>query len=157
MMILCPNDYRMLDVGDVVFSSDVILVGIRWGQAHVLYERLQYIYPFLKGHTKVIHLKTDEEVVSGYGYTYHVYFDYAPLWANAYLNRLSAMRPSHLMSFNGLNSGDYFVKDRERPFYDRYAQYTKALVDISIILYFYPYIAVMSHYLYLPTIKEQRF
>jgi hypothetical protein len=157
MMILCPNDYRMLDLSDVALSAEVILVGIRSGPAHVLYERLRYMFHVLEQHTKVVLLKNDQEVLSGYGYAYHVFFDYTPLWNNAYLLELSSQRPSHLMSFNRLNSGDYFMKDHERPFFMRYPEYKKALVDISIIQHLYPYIAIMSPYLYLPTIQEQRF
>ena len=155
MVVLCPNDYRLRDLSDVAFSAEKIIVGIRPGPAQTLYEQLKHIFVELARYTRVLLLHTEADIIDGYGYTYHLFFDFSPIFPlNPYLSRLSEARPSHLLNFKRLNGGDYFVKDRERDFYDQFHQYQKAFVDVGLVYKLYPYLAVLNNVLYLPTIKE---
>lgn len=155
--MLCPNEYRMLDLNDVTKSKDKIIVGVSNGQSHVLYEQLKATFPFLaRTQLKILH--SLDEAVRGYRYTYHIYFDYTPLYPlSPYIAALSEACPSHVLTFKMLNSGDFFVKDHERPFYNKYHQYAKGFMEKSIVQNFYPYLAVLELFLYVPTIKDQAY
>jgi len=154
LFIISPNDYPLRDLADVIKSRPALKIGIRKaGQAQMLYEQLKEVFPMLGRKTTAVLLE-DDQIISGYTYSYHIYMDFLPLERDIFITGLSEKTPSHLMTVRSLNAGNFFITDGERPFYTKYPQYQKALLEKNVILHIYPYLAIIERVLYVPTIKR---
>jgi hypothetical protein len=158
LIILCPNHLPFQDLSDVVMSREKIIIGVNNQESLEVYHDLVKSFPKLGRYTEARMIKQDR-IVADYGSAYHLYFasDFQPTppeHPDPIIYKLTEKYPSHFIPFYPVNSGDYFIKTDEKPFYKQNKfKYQKALLENKVVQMTYPYLTVNTKRLYLPTIK----
>ena len=81
-------------------------------------------------------VQSEEDIFQNYGSKYDIYFD-VTMHPNLFFKLLTEKMPSHMVTINKINGGNYFVQMSEQSFYKKYPYYKKDMIDrISLTKYY---------------------
>ncbi len=152
--ILAPDRSNIHDLMEI-FNTPNITIAIKNIQSRrCLYDILT---AYDGAHNIKIVVQSEENILSNYGTEYDMYFD-VTVHPNPFFRKLTEKIPSHMITMNKINGGDYFVRPTEMPFYRKYPYYKKHLIDKVTLTKAYlqisPPIANGVDSLHVPTIKS---
>jgi hypothetical protein len=145
LLLLVPNEYNNLtDFNDIAKYRVTIKVTDQTTMT-VVKDIISY-YP--KTITdNIIDIGQDVENAA----IYAIVTSHPNMEINKLLDKFDGM---HLMTINRINSGDYFIKDKEKDFFKRHLYYSKSTFDLQTDAQkFYPKIQRLGNVLYYPTLS----
>jgi len=162
LLLLSPNNINIIDLGDVRHWKKPtgcpckVRIAISGDEHSAGYQILTHVLSFESNvvhNIEIISSLTPGQLLAGYGSEYQIYAELA-CSKNTIIRALTDRVPSHLVQSRKINSGNYFITDRERPFYRKYPYFRKKLLDIAHLQRVYPSLTqVHNRDLYYPTIQ----
>ena len=133
--ILAPDQSNILDLGDIIdrLIDGTISIAISNLQSKQCLDDLLNAYNLTK--YKIL-VQSEEDIFQNYGSKYDIYFD-VTMHPNLFFKLLTEKMPSHMVTINKINGGNYFVQMSEQSFYKKYPYYKKDMIDrISLTKYY---------------------
>lgn len=162
LLLLTPNTVNIIDLGDIRHWKKPtgcpckVRIAISGDEYSTGYQILTHLLSFesrVVNNIEIVSSITPGQLLAGYGSEYQIYADLA-CHKNTIIRTLTDRVPSHLVQSNKINSGNYFITDRERPFYRKYPYFRKKLLDILQLRRAYPSLSqIHNRDLYYPTIQ----
>jgi hypothetical protein len=162
LLLLTPNSINIIDLGDIRHWKKPtgcpckVRIAISGDEHSAGYQILTHLLSFesdVVNNIEFVSSVTPGQLLAGYGSEYQIYADLASS-KNTIIRTLTDRVPSHLVRSNKINGGNYFITDRERPFYRKYPYFRKKLLDILQLRRAYPSLSqVHNRDLYYPTIQ----
>jgi hypothetical protein len=151
VIMLVPNTHRIFDFAGLSTVS-CFRVGLSHGTELIWTALSTLLDPQVLSRitTTVI---SEDEAVSRYGSDIDALLVTTKVSPLKYLRTITDQVPSHLLYFNAINSGNYFILDNEKAFYHEHPQFQKQLLDLLALKKQYPALTTVKKEMYLPTFK----
>ena len=145
LLLLVPNEYNsLIDFNDIIKYKVKIKVTDQITLA-VVKDIIDYYPKYITDNIIDVGLEVENAAI------YAIVTSHPNTEINNLLENFDGM---HLITINRINSGDYFIKDKERNFFRRHPYYSKSTFDLlKDSQKYYPKIKRQGNRLYYPTLS----
>lgn len=151
VIILVPNTQRIFDFAELS-KVDCFRLGLTDGTETIWTALQTLLEPSILNRITVQKL-SETETVSQYGHNIDGLLIAPKLAPLKYLRTITENTASHLLYFHQINSGNYFILNDEKPFYEKHPNFQKHLLNLIDFKKQYPALTTVKKNLYLPTFK----
>lgn len=151
VIILVPNTQRIFDFSEFT-KVDCFRMGLTHG-TNMIWDALKTLLDPQAVSRIMTYNLSETEAINRYGNDIDGLLMAPKLSPLQYIRTITSQTPSHLLYFNQINSGNYFILDHEKEFYHNHPVFQKYLLDLNTFKKQYPSLTTVKKDLYLPTFK----
>jgi hypothetical protein len=145
LILMSPNEYNIQDLSDLSRVQSGLILANSPFTVTVVQDILSSYPNYMVKNIRVSVNAANEKPLM---------YAFLAVHPSAEIANLVKEKPMHVVTMSKINNGNYFISQKEKPFYRKHLHYEKASFDMHRDgVKYYPGLSIRGQLLYYPTIK----